>query len=223
MDPRIRSGMDSPEEEPAFAPPGGKKVWYRSVEMPFVWLGAGLVMVLILFLLFFPGRSSEPVFSTGSIEPTDLAGISDRLDKLASSVESMRMQRMFSEPGPGDQEELLTAIRKLNADLSMQIAALSKKMDGLEAPAVSAVSAPQKVRPTAGSTERPSVTESQAPLKSRTTQTPSSADVTEYRIQQGDTLYSIALKHKVPLAKLLEANNMTANDPIHPGQRLKIP
>ncbi|TWI66963.1 LysM domain-containing protein [Desulfobotulus alkaliphilus] len=230
MDPKIRSNLEAGgHEEPGFGPPAGKKTWYRSVEMPFVWLGAGLVAVLVLFLLFFPGRSDEPVFPSAGGAGAEYAEISDRLDRLASAMESLRMQRMFSESGVPDQEELVAAIRKLNADLSLQIAALSKKMDGLQAAVEernrTLAPAPPKAAEATGE---------DATVKTRRSSTPKTEPASpaapppsgrglEYSVQRGDTLFSIARKHGVSLGSLLEANRMKQSDPIHPGQRLKIP
>ncbi|TYT75548.1 LysM peptidoglycan-binding domain-containing protein [Desulfobotulus mexicanus] len=232
MDPKIRSNLEAAgQEESGFGPPSGRKTWYRSVEMPFVWLGAGLVAVLILFLIFFPGRSQEPVFPSGVGSGAEYAEISERLDRLASTLESLRMQRMFSESGAPEQEELVSVIRKMNADFSLQIAALSKKMDGLQS-AVEAQS--RSVAPAIAPPKTAETTDGDAALKTRRSSTtkmdPASSAVTspsagglEYSVQRGDTLFSIARKHGVTLGSLLEVNRMKQSDPIHPGQRLKIP
>ena len=44
-----------------------------------------------------------------------------------------------------------------------------------------------------------------------------------YTIQKGDTLYSIAKKHQIPLSELLHLNNLSSNDIVKIGQQLKIP
>ncbi|MCR4330901.1 MAG: LysM peptidoglycan-binding domain-containing protein [Patescibacteria group bacterium] len=45
----------------------------------------------------------------------------------------------------------------------------------------------------------------------------------EYVVKKGDTLWSIARKHKVPPQKLLSANNMTRDTKLSPGQLITIP
>jgi LysM repeat protein len=237
MDPRIRANLDSSSsEEPAFGPPPGKRPWHRSIEMPFVWLGAGLAVVLVLFLLFFPGKEADPVPEQRYPASLDLTQISERLDRLAASVEALRMQRMFAETGEGGQEgqaELVVAIRKLNADMSAQMAALSKKLDGFQGSS-GAASAPAARAPVEKSAALSSpavppstaVSQGDPALKTRKSPTPHPTEggaVSEYRVQRGDTLYSIARNHGVSLDALLSANKMRQNDPIHPGQRLVIP
>lgn len=44
-----------------------------------------------------------------------------------------------------------------------------------------------------------------------------------YRIQKGDTMWSIAQKHNVPFEKLLSANGMTKSTKPKPGKSLRIP
>lgn len=43
-----------------------------------------------------------------------------------------------------------------------------------------------------------------------------------YQVRQGDTAFSIATKHKMPLAQFLSMNRMTANSKIFPGQELVV-
>ncbi|MBT3312853.1 MAG: LysM peptidoglycan-binding domain-containing protein [Desulfobacterales bacterium] len=43
-----------------------------------------------------------------------------------------------------------------------------------------------------------------------------------YIVKSGDSPYSIALKHKISLKKLLRINNLNTNSMIHPGQQLYI-
>jgi LysM repeat protein len=43
-----------------------------------------------------------------------------------------------------------------------------------------------------------------------------------HEVETGDTLYKIARKYGVPVAQLIEANNLTDKDHIHPGQRILI-
>jgi len=49
------------------------------------------------------------------------------------------------------------------------------------------------------------------------------ADEGAYTVKQGDTLSGIARRIEVPLADLLQANNLTVTSVIHPGQLLTLP
>ena len=48
------------------------------------------------------------------------------------------------------------------------------------------------------------------------------ADIT-YKVEKGDTLYSISRKYQITVAELRAANNLSENDVIKVGQKLKIP
>ena len=46
---------------------------------------------------------------------------------------------------------------------------------------------------------------------------------TTYKVEKGDTLYSISRKYQITVAELRAANNLSENDVIKVGQKLKIP
>ena len=48
------------------------------------------------------------------------------------------------------------------------------------------------------------------------------ADIT-YKVEKGDTLYSISRKYQITVAELRTANNLSENDVIKAGQKLIIP
>ena len=52
--------------------------------------------------------------------------------------------------------------------------------------------------------------------------TPMFADIT-YKVEKGDTLYSISRKYQITVAELRTANNLSENDVIKAGQKLIIP
>ncbi len=52
--------------------------------------------------------------------------------------------------------------------------------------------------------------------------TPLFADIT-YKVEKGDTLYSISRKYQITVAELRTANNLSENDVIKAGQKLIIP
>ena len=46
---------------------------------------------------------------------------------------------------------------------------------------------------------------------------------TTYKVEKGDTLYSISRKYQITVPELRAANNLSENDVIKVGQKLKIP
>jgi LysM repeat protein len=53
--------------------------------------------------------------------------------------------------------------------------------------------------------------------------TPTSSEEKTYVVQQGDTLFKIALRFGITLEALESANNITDTNKVYPGQVLKIP
>jgi LysM repeat protein len=41
-------------------------------------------------------------------------------------------------------------------------------------------------------------------------------------VKPGDSLWDIATKYRISVEELAHLNNMTLNDPIYPGQRLRV-
>jgi murein DD-endopeptidase MepM/ murein hydrolase activator NlpD len=58
--------------------------------------------------------------------------------------------------------------------------------------------------------------------RQRFEQPPPSADVETIEVQPGDTLYSLARRHGVPVAAIKDANGLQ-NETLRPGQRLALP
>ena len=46
---------------------------------------------------------------------------------------------------------------------------------------------------------------------------------TSYKVEKGDTLYSISRKYQITVAELRAANNLSENDILKAGQKLIIP
>ena len=46
---------------------------------------------------------------------------------------------------------------------------------------------------------------------------------TTYKVEKGDTLYSLSKKYQITVAELRAANNLSENDVIKAGQKLVIP
>lgn len=70
---------------------------------------------------------------------------------------------------------------------------------------------------------RPSSSSSSSSFASRSYKLNDAPEIKTYRIQKGDTLWSIAQKHNVSLEKLLAANGMTRNTKPQAGKSLRIP
>jgi sortase A len=79
--------------------------------------------------------------------------------------------------------------------------------------------------PTKGLTPSPAPTTSPTatPLSQTPTPTPTRAEQTVYVVQGGDSLWEIAESYGITVDALVEANGISKDDVIHPGQELIIP
>lgn len=88
----------------------------------------------------------------------------------------------------------------------------------LDGPPRSSSAASQPSRPAA---EQPARAEPASPRPAQSG-TASTTRPDYYRVQQGDTLYSIAFRYGLDFRKLAHANNISSNYTIHPGQQLAL-
>ena len=59
-------------------------------------------------------------------------------------------------------------------------------------------------------------------LLERTSVAPKSVAARPYLVQPGDTLWDIAEEHGLSVEELVRLNNMNLDDPIYPGQKLRV-
>lgn len=88
----------------------------------------------------------------------------------------------------------------------------------LDGPARSNTTSAQSSRPTSEQSAR---VETSSPRPSQPA-TSSANRPNTYRVQQGDTLYSIAFRYGLDFRKLAHANNIGSDYTIHPGQQLAL-
>lgn len=217
IDPNIKGDRELMEEEMLFSGmPEPKAPWYRRMEMPFILIGLGLVAFLVGFVFLFPKATDKPQ-ATGAV-PGDLTVVMERLDAMASDIAEIKKMQRNNAILPRGNEETLEAVRKLAADMNLQLAALSKKIKQM--PAVTPkkttpASSPQKA--SVGKKESVPVKEKKASQKKKIAGKP-----LIYVVKKGDTLYGISKKNGVSIRDILRANNLRKGDAIYPGQRLKM-
>lgn len=172
----------------------------------------GLILILVVILFFRTGKDSS------------VAGIHDvysRLETLEMQVGSLEnreeeRQKVFLQFVQSEQDvkTRIESKRESLDDLRQKVAQLEKTSPApvprpapvpKPAPAVPASDEPRaEVRQEA----KPDVQEKQ--------------DVIYHEVQRGENLFRIGLKYNISVDRILQLNNLSPNDSIHPGQKLIV-
>ena len=181
-----------------------KKILGRT-EAPFVLMGIGLVLILVVFFAIYPGREGQE--SSLAAE-----GLSDRLQQVEAQIVILASQVDGLAQVQQDMALLKkSALRFDNADASAtlrldrmaeDLAALKKEMKEIKSKVASAAKS-----------ETSSVQAENIKTVSR---------AITHEVQKGDTLYSISRQYGVGVEAIRKLNDLSTRDAIHPGQRLKV-
>jgi len=218
-----QSGSENEEysDKPYSTLSGGKPLRFMArTEFPFILVGAGLLLLLVLFLVFFSGNDHSDDERVSNIS-TRLNRIENRLaalDDMEQQLDSLQVLANQLEQGAsGDQQKVSPDPRFID-QLQSNTEALQEISNTLEKTAdrlnllenrlnrmekkIQAVSAARVKTPTTGA---------------------SSSKTGFYVVKEGDTLYSIAKNNQVELDRFLEINGLKEDSVIYPGQKLKVP
>jgi len=197
-------------------------------KYPFVLLGAGVLLLIVLVAVFFV-RNPEPTDKAGSateaaapdtnrpeadmagrlkrIEAkiTDLMAIQKRMDGLESRIIDIENKYRSAREGktapePESTHQIQANLRSIK-DTTQRLNLIEQRLNRLE-DRIQQASAAGTDRQTAG---------------------PSSPETVVYVVKKGDTPYGIAKKHDVELKRLFNLNGLKDGAKIYPGQELKIP
>jgi len=163
----------------------------RSLK-PYLFLGAGLVVLVVLFVLFFPtSRSSQSANQLKMLEGR-VKNIEDRLFAL-EGIEKRLAQ--------GEERvSRVDGLEKRLAHMEQQIADLTKMTE--RAPA-----------PKAQKTTKPAPTGQAAQT---------APEVRYHQVRAGETLYSIARHYGLKVDEVRQLNKLAPNAVIHPGDKLVV-
>ena len=172
---------------------------FKKVEIPFVLIGSGLVVLIILFLVSVSGKGT-------GIDTSQIESIEKRLGLLED--------RMFKvEGGVGNFEQIREQENRLNQlqDKTEQLeGSIGLKFDQL----ISEVTHIKKKMSTSG-LKRAVVPKAPAigekPGKKR-----------YHQVRTGDTLYGIGRKYGVTIQDLRRLNNFSVDSVIYPGQKIVV-
>ena len=163
----------------------------RSLK-PYLFLGAGLVVLVVLFVLFFPtSRSTQSANQLKMLEGR-VKNIEDRLFAL-EGIEKRLAQ--------GEERiSRVDGLEKKLAHMEQQIADLGKMTERAPAPKAQKTATP-------------------APTGEATQKAP---EVRYHQVRAGDTLYSIARRYGLKVDELRQLNKLAPNAVLHPGDKLVV-
>lgn len=181
-----------------------KKMLGRT-ETPFVLMGIGLVLVVVVFFAFFPRGGGQDA----SLENT---AISDRLQQMEDKIG--RMETTLGELSGLQQD--MEPVKKAVLRFDSADASILNRVEGLAGEVASLrkeLAELKKTPPAATKTSTP-------PAGGGKTETASQA--VYYEVQKGDTLYSIGRRYGVGVDVIRKLNGLSDQDAIQPGQKLKV-
>ena len=163
----------------------------RSLK-PYLFLGAGLIVLVVLLILFFPtGRSSQSANQLKMLEGR-VKNIEDRLFAL-EGIEKRLAQ--------GEEKvSRVDGLEKKLAHMEQQIADLTKMTERAPAPKAQKIATP-------------------APTGEATQKAP---EVRYHQVRAGDTLYNIARRYGLKVEELRQLNKLAPNAVLHPGDKLVV-
>ncbi len=166
----------------------------------------GLILILVVILFFRTGKDSS--FA-------DIQDVYSRLATLEMQVGSMEKreeerQKVFLQFVQSEQDVKARIDSKREAldDLRQKFAQLEKTTPTPAPRPAPAAPAREEPRAEVRQETKPDVQEKQ--------------DVIYHEVQRGDNLFRIGLKYNISVDRILQLNNLSPNDSIHPGQKLIV-
>jgi LysM repeat protein len=171
---------------------------FRRAEIPLILLGAVLVVLIVLFIVF------RPASDTGKELETRFQQIEKRLTHVEALIAEIQ------NAAPKDTGDL----SKLNERINRVEAAATMRMDHLSAQLAEASKAARKEARPAEKAAKPAVA---SPAKK-----PPVTKAQYHEVRKGETLYRISKQYGLSVDALLRLNGLGPKSVIHPGQKLKV-
>lgn len=168
-------------------------------------MGAGLLALIIFFLVLFPKDPETPGDRSPEASEDRLKQIEERL----SGLEWMDERVTRVEERNKTLDSFAQRLDKIEASISSKTDEITKRLEHLE-------------KKTAGFRARDTVT--RKPVKVPETRKPSvrRTGVRFHEVRAGENLYQISRKYKLSVEELRRLNQLAPGAPIHPGEKLKV-
>lgn len=215
---------DQAAEEPEDA---GASLLKRN-ELSIIFIGAGILTVVIFFIFFNPSGANRDNNTTDHKTPSKTGPDTIQLQKRINRLEAMVKENsaagtiqsgenLRADSAKTSNSETMSSFRqrleRVETALSVKLEAVNKRIDSLEksmAELSDTISSLGSAAGTTGAVEEKRV----------------SGDVKKksmfHTVQKGDTLYSISRKYNVSVDKLRKLNNLDKDSSIYPGDNLVV-
>lgn len=186
-----------------------KKTFWKKMlgrtEMPFVLMGIGLVLVVIVFYALYPRGEDRVVYP-------DSDAISGRLQQIEEKIGAMEMTIEGLKGLQQDMEPVKNAILRLDSSDASTMA----RLDSMDERLAFIQKEVEEIKTKTSTGTKPPVTPTQTDTKN------TASEALFYEVQQGDTLYSIGRRYGVGVDAIRKMNDLSEQDAIIPGQKLKV-
>lgn len=184
-----------------------KKTFWKKMsgraETPFVLMGIGFVLLLVIFFAFFPrGDGAIP----------DNGALSDRLQKIEDKIGGMEAALQELSALQEDMEPMKKAVLRfdsMDASMSANVQRLAEELTSIQ----------KEVAELKKSRSAEAKTSAAAP---RAEKTVAASRAVYHEVAKGDTLYGISRRYGVSVDEIRKINGLSGQDAIHPGQKLKV-
>jgi LysM repeat protein len=187
---------------------------FSKTEVALIISGIFLIFLIIMFILFFPGKTEKEETLKISQLTSRLTAVEEKLGRLSLMEQQLAIIAEQTAAKGKDMEIFLERYDRQETAIVLQLEQLKQAVEELE--------------------KQKTAAKSQAPAK--TVHTPKTHSVTQHKqkvpstsksrihtVSKGDTVYSISRHYGVSVKALQELNQLSAELVIFPGQKLKIP
>ncbi|WP_291319970.1 LysM peptidoglycan-binding domain-containing protein [Desulfonatronospira sp.] len=166
--------------------------------VPYIAGGAGIVLVIILVVIF--ARGGDDVSSQ------EIQEISSRLQALEESMQSLEEQAE-------ERQVAFTDIWETSRDLNRRLEVQRENIDDMRQQ-LAALEEDPPARPDPAPVRPPEPAEQPEPEPD--------AEHVYHEVQVGENLFRIGLEYGLSADEIRELNDLGPDDPIYPGQKLRV-
>jgi LysM repeat protein len=206
---------------------GGSEVFGGKTRMPFIIIGCGVLVLILLFFIFNPRPPRE--------SDSNIQSLTARLEILEKRMADLEGQRITASEtglladaaleGSLEYQQLANWI-KSNAEVISEtikkMGLLEKKLDQIQGRAQTKTeeNTPRPVVEKKQAAEKKPTASAKEPVKVQAAEQP--AALRYHTVQKGENLYRISLKYGVTISMLQKMNHLDDPTKIQPGQRLVV-
>ena len=174
---------------------------FKKPEIPFIAMGVGLIVLIILFVVSISGRDNTNV-------DNQVASIEKRLRQIEDRLNNLELNTGGGKQIEGQNSKLVEIndkISRLEASVALRMDQIAAEMNRMQKRA---------------SSSRTSSTRAKKTTTSKPAQTTS--NLKYHQVRAGETMYGIGKRYGLKLEELLRLNKMKSGAVIYPGQKLVV-